>query len=195
MKTKRQLVPEMEERFFDQYGGVVYGAIKRLGIRRAHPDFEDYVQEGLLALDKAYETFPKELETEEDWVPFGGFAYRKVRWRIVDELRRKKKQTDREAELPEAFEALIPNADAELESDLIEREGMLDVLHLLNEEEQLYVLDVVVRGKTPTQMAETHGVSRKTIYKRRKRIAEKLRGLLLEKESGEGKEHGKIDHH
>lgn len=195
MKTTRYLTPEMEEKFFGQYSGVVYGAIKQLGIRRVHPDFEDYVQEGLLALVKAYETFPSKLEKEEDWEPFGGYAYRKVRWRIVDELRRKKKQADREAELPEAFDTLIPDPDSVLETDLIEKEAMLDVLHQLNAEEQLYVLDVVVRGKTPTQMAEDHGVSRKTIYKRRKRIAEKLRGLLVETEKGEEKEYGKIDYH
>ncbi|WP_028273438.1 sigma-70 family RNA polymerase sigma factor [Atopococcus tabaci] len=190
MKTKRKLASEMEDDFFKQYSVVVYGAVKRLGIWRSHPDYDDHVQEGLVALVDAYETFPERLETEEDWAPFGGYAYQKVRWRLLDNLRRKKKQTDREAQLPEAFDTLFPDTDAVWETDLIEKEWMLEVLHRLNEEEQLYVLDAVVRGKTPTEMARTRGVSRKTIYKRRKRIAEKLQGFLLEWENGEGNEHG-----
>ncbi|MFL2101313.1 hypothetical protein [Desemzia sp. FAM 23989] len=53
----RKLTEEKERDFFEQYSGMVHGALKRLGVWYMHPDYDDFVQQGLVNPVEAYETY------------------------------------------------------------------------------------------------------------------------------------------
>lgn len=92
----RKLTEEKEQEFFDQYSGMVHGALKRLGMWRMHPEYEDFVQQGLIKLVEAYETYPRDLEQEEYLKQFGGYAYQRVYWHMIDLLRKQRRKWESE---------------------------------------------------------------------------------------------------
>lgn len=190
--TKRRLTPEKEAAFFEQYAGIVYGAMKRLGILCTHPDYEDYAQHGLMKLVEAYETYPETVDHTNSRNPFAGYAYQRVRWHLLDLLRKAQKKTEHETGLPETFDTLYPDDQSPVEESQVERELVRSMLSLLTETEQRYLVDLVLHQLTPTEMAEKYGVSRKTVYTRRKKIGHKLRHFLpvLKNETGQAQQGG-----
>ena len=61
----RKLTEEKKWDFFDQYSGMVHGALKHLGTWYKHRDYDDFVQQVLMKLVEAYKTYPKDLEQAE----------------------------------------------------------------------------------------------------------------------------------
>lgn len=175
----RTLREEQERAFFDQHAGIVHGALKKLGVYRSHPDYDDYVQQGLLKLVEAYETFPKDLEQAEYLYQFTGFAYRKVSWHTLDLLRKQKRRSDREMSWPEDLEKEHPDTHLSFEQAYQDMDLLKEMLPLLTKQEQEYLLDAVVNRLSITEIAEKQGVSRKTVYQLKKRVAEKLNHFLL----------------
>lgn len=175
----RTLIEEQERAFFDQHVGIVHGALKKLGVYRSHPDYDDYVQQGLLKLVEAYETFPKDLEQAEFMYQFTGFAYRKVSWHMLDLLRKQKRKWDREMPWPEDLEKEQPDTRLSFEQAYQDMDLLKEMLPLLTKQEQSYLLDAVINRLSVTEIAEKQGVSRKTVYQWKKRVAEKLNHFLL----------------
>lgn len=76
----------------DNNQAVVYGALKHLGQRKNDPNYEDMFQEGCLVFVQAYVAFRKNYPL--DWEKVTGqsqclkYCYRKVRWFILDQLKR-----------------------------------------------------------------------------------------------------------
>lgn len=170
---KRELTAEMEVDFFYVHESIVYGAIRRCGISYLHPNYDDYVQIGLLKLVDAYEEFPKDLFQEAYFYQFTGYAFRKIRWAIIDELRRDQRKQENEGSLPETFDEWQSNSAYE-ETDFVIWELFHSMLHCLTEKEQMYLTDAVIHQMNVTEIAEKHQVSRKTVYTWKKNVAKKL---------------------
>lgn len=174
----RKLVEEKEQDFFDQYAGMVHGALKRLGVWHTHPDYDDFVQQGLLKLVEAYETYPKDLEQAEYLKQFGGYAYQKVYWHMIDLLRKQKRKWESEMAWPEDLEGQHPDTHLSIEQGYQEMELLAQMLPLLTKKERAYLVDAVVNQMNVTEIAQKQGVARKTVYVWKKQVAVKLAGFL-----------------
>lgn len=170
---KRELSEEMEADFFYVHESIVYGAIRRCGVSYMHPDYDDFVQIGLLKLVDAYKEFPKDLFQEEYFYQFTGYAFRKIRWAIIDELRREQRKHENEGALPETFDER-QSSDSNDETDWVIWELFHSMLHCLTEKEQEYLKDSVIHQMNVTEIAKKREVSRKTVYAWKKQVAKKL---------------------
>lgn len=179
MKMLRKLAVEKEEAFFERHSGIVFGALKKEGVLRSYPDYDDYVQQGLLKLVEAYETFPQDPEHPEFIYPFGGFAFRKVQWHIRDLRRKQHRIHSNESSWPEFMEENYPDTQPWFEENWLEMELFKEMLLLLTAKEQGYLIDAVVYQLTVTEIAPKNQVSRKTIYQWKKRIQQKLEHFLV----------------
>lgn len=175
----RLLSEEKERAFFDQHAGIVHGALKKLGVYRSHPDYDDFVQQGLLKLVEAYETFPEDLEQEAFLYQFTGYAYKKVRWHMLDLLRKQQRKWNYEMPWPDEVAMEQPDTQLSFEQSYQDMDLLKEMLPLLTKNEQAYLLDAVVKQLSVTEIAAKQGVSRKTVYQWKKRVAEKLNHFLL----------------
>ncbi|WP_035052321.1 sigma-70 family RNA polymerase sigma factor [Carnobacterium pleistocenium] len=175
----RTLSEDKERAFFDQHSKIVHGVLKKLNVSWRHADYDDFVQQGLLKLVEAYETFPEDLEQEEFLYQFTGFAYTKVRWHMLDLLRKQQRKWEREMPWPEHLESNRPDTQVPFEQAYQEMDLLKEMLPLLTKNEQAYLLDAVVNQLSVTEIAKKQAVSRKTVYQWKKRVAEKLNHFLL----------------
>lgn len=171
---KRQLTEELEHDFFFVHGSIVYGVLRKCGIGFNHPDYDDYVQVGLLKLVEAYETFPSDLNQEAYFYQFTGFAFQKIRWAVIDEMRKSIKNGERELLLGETLNQSLPQAMIETDSDWLIWELLPSMMDCLAPKEQLYLKDAAIEQLSISEIAKKQGVSRKTVYEWRKRTAAKL---------------------
>jgi len=177
MKTQekiRKLTEEMAADFFFVHDAIVYGALKKCQIPYNHPDYEDYVQMGRLKLVEAYEIFPKDLTEEEAFYQFTGYAFQKVKWGVLDEIRVMVRRAEREVSMPEDFEPMVVDDRSLVDAEIVMQDVYQSMLKCLTEVEQTYLNDAVILQLSVTDIAKKRGVSRKTVYAWRQRVAEKL---------------------
>lgn len=174
MTKYRTLKKEEELDFFTQYEGVVFGVLKRLNIYLFNSDYDEYAQIGRINLVNAYQTFPGDPWDEEQFEPFTSYAFTKIRWKIVDTMRQKARREEREQKWEEHFNHTLTSPNKSLSEVILEKEWLEEVLAHLNPPEQQLVIDLCVHRMTMTDIAKKEGVSRKTIYTRRKKVQEKL---------------------
>lgn len=186
MEIHRKLKSESEIDFFEQYEGVVFGVLKRLNISRNHPDYDDLAQIGRLKLVDAYETYPDDPWAEESRGQFVGYAFTKIRWGIIDAIRKLANRSEKEQEWNDTFDLTLPASDQPITDKVLENEWLQEVLQPLSDKEKRLVIDLCIHRLTITAIAEKEGVSRKTIYQRRKKVKEKLQTTRY-KEKGEVK--------
>lgn len=176
---ERKLMTENETAFFDRHSTIVFGVLKRLGIQKTHPDYDDFVQQGLLKLVEAYETFPEDPENEAFIYPFGGFAFTKIQWHIKDLRRKERRKALNESSWPVLMEENYPDRQSQFEKECLEMDLIYEMLEYLTKKEQLYLIDAVIYRLTVTEIAEKNQVSRKTIYQWRKSMMKKLQPFLV----------------
>lgn len=182
-EKKRKLTEEMADDFFFIHDAIVYGALKICQIPYNHPDYEDYVQIGRLKLVEAYESFPKDLMEEESFYQFTGYAFQKVKWGILDEIRIMVRRAERETPMPDDWEPMVVDERFTMDSDVVMSDVYQSMLACLTEVEQDYLNDAVSHQLSVTDIAKKRGVSRKTVYAWRARVAEKLAQYKTELEN------------
>lgn len=173
-EKNRNLSKELETDFFEIHQVIVYGCLRTLNISVNSPFYDDLIQIGLLALVEAYETFPKSLRNEETYYQFTGYAFQKVKWRMLDELDRTERMNKKEKSLDKiALDYLMrvkdPNDNETLTFLLLN-----SMMENLSTNEQDYLYETVINQLTVTEFARKKGVSRKTVYEWKKKIAQKL---------------------
>ncbi|WP_034549750.1 sigma-70 family RNA polymerase sigma factor [Carnobacterium funditum] len=175
----RKLSIEKETAFFERHSRIVFGVLKREGIQRTHPDYDDFVQQGLLKLVEAYETFPEDPEEEAFIYPFGGFAFKKIQWHVRDLRRKEQRMSLNESAWPALMEENYPDRQSHFENECLAMDLFQKMLVVLTKKEQLYLIDAVIYRLTVTEIAQNNQVSRKTIYQWRKSVITKLQPFLV----------------
>lgn len=178
MTKVRSLKREEEVDFFEQFEGVVFGVLKRMSIHYLHADYEEFAQIGRLSLVKAYETFPNDVVDDTHRGVFVSYAFTRIRWAILDVIRQKTRQKEHEQVWDDSFDHTLMDTSSDFEENLYEQEWLESVLSYLNAVESRLVIDLCLYHMTITDIAHKEGVSRQTIYKRRKSIQDKLRHKL-----------------
>ena len=174
MGIHRKLKREDELDFFEQFEGVVFGVMKRLTINPNQPNYDDYTQIGRLQLVHDYETFQKDPRLEENRRPFVSFAFTKIRWAIIDEIRKQCLKQEREQVWDESFDHTLTDTSVDMYLAIHEKEWLETIFSVLKEDEKRLVVDLCLHQMTMTAIAKKESVSRKTLYQRRNRIKEKL---------------------
>lgn len=169
----RILTEELAEDFFFVHEGLVYGALKKCGINRLHQNYDDFVQIGLWTLVRVYEQFPDDLTQEEYYYQFTGFAFQKIRWAIIDEIRKDQLKKEREQVVAEFFEEDV-GCTSESNEDWLVWQLLPSMLNCLAPAEQNYLKDTVFNQLSVTEIAKKYEVSRKTVYQWKKRTGIKL---------------------
>lgn len=164
-------IPEEEEAFFSQYEGIVYKVLKDLSIHRLHLSYDDLLQNGRIKLFEAYEEM-----IQSDLFPEGfvGYAYRKIRWALLDILRKEQKHQQTQAAWTDELNELLPSGGITLIDHICEVEWIHSLWKQLTDLEKLLVFDLVFLQLSVTDAAKKQNISRKTIYARRQKIQSKL---------------------
>lgn len=178
MEIHHKLQTENELAFFHQFEGVIFGVLKQLTIHPQSAYYDDLTQIGRLKLVESYEKFPDDPFDEEHQGRFVGFAFTRIRWGIIDEIRKQALREQREQIWDESFDHTLSNSDDCLLDNTIENEWFQEVLAPLKEEEKRLVIDLCLHNLTITAIAKKEQVSRKTIYKRRNHIKQSLQKTM-----------------
>ncbi|AZP04965.1 sigma-70 family RNA polymerase sigma factor [Jeotgalibaca ciconiae] len=173
----RQLTEQNMQQLLDQYEGVVYSAMKKVGIYKRHPSFDDFYQIGCIKLFEAYETCEKDPLLEEHRHQFVYYASQRLQWAFLDEMRRDKKRFEKEEwqSDEQIMSFSLPN---EFEENMFLKEQLYYLLALLSPNEYAFLYDRFCLNLSVTKIATKHGVSRKTVYQWRKKLQEKARFLM-----------------
>lgn len=172
---KRQLKEDLADDFFFVHESIIYGVLRACHITLTNPDYEDFLQIGRIKLVEAYEYFPKNLSSEMHFYQFTGYAYQRIRWAILDEVRKDSKRYSNEYELSEEYLSFIPNEADINEDNILLSDLFQSMLYCLSKREQDYLIDAVIYRLNMSEIARKYGVSRKTVYKLKYRVSEKLK--------------------
>lgn len=173
---RRELTESDMLTLLQMYQGVVYSALKKLGMYRSHQDFDDYYQEGCLQLFEAYEVCTSDPLVDANRYAFIHFLQKRLHWAFLDYMRKEKRLRMQETPADSSF--LLEAGGAATFADTVETGSLLqDLLPLLHEQERAYLRDRIFQDLSMTEIAQKHRVSRKTVHEWRRRIQEKAAQL------------------
>lgn len=137
---------------------------------RIYVNRDEYRQVGLIGLWQALVKYDASVCALEPYL------YTQVRFHIMNELRRKYRQMEKEVQDEQVFLYLAQNDDV--------HKSQIELIELLEElcvEERQLIEYAYFHGYQVRELAKIFGVAEVTIKKRKKRVLEKLRHLIMEK--------------
>ena len=142
----------------------VCGAIKAAGVRKDYQEYADLVQDGVLI-------YAGMLEKSQDH-DIDRFAFKKILWHTLDELRKVQRREERSEEI---------NNELELKKEKIEWDNLIilkDKVKELNGIEKLVFFEHLLAQKEITNLVEVAGCSRRTLQRVKKNLLFKLKQAL-----------------
>ena len=150
--------------------GLVHSIVGRF-LTRSHPDYDDAVQEGLLAVERAKETFDS---ARAKW---STYASRCIRNAVVDLIRKEKREHELQAPLEDSIPA--PEPEAEDPGFQLQRELLRHLIDRLPEtERQVIRFRYGFEDEEPLSQRETAkrlGLPRTTVLRIEERALRMLR--------------------
>ncbi|NEF85717.1 sigma-70 family RNA polymerase sigma factor [Ligilactobacillus murinus] len=154
---------------------VIYGVLKHLHVSRQDPDYEDLVVEGQIAFAQAYCAYCQAHDsvTEEAVMPY---LYQKIKWRLLDLLRKQTRTKQRECGLPENADELWIVANCQ-NDDVIIRDLLERLWNLCTPKERKFLELQLYSNLNLVKTAKMLEISRKTVYNYKRSILRKLDSL------------------
>ncbi|MCT4458205.1 sigma-70 family RNA polymerase sigma factor [Lactiplantibacillus paraplantarum] len=153
---------------------LLYGALKAAHVTKYHPQFEDCVTVAHLTWLAAYQNYEPELLT--NLVDFRKFAFRRIKWRTVDYLRKQTLRTQSQVKLEHALPiAIDPMADQEIHWQLAAL--LTELLAQCRPGERIYLTEFFLEEQSVASIMHRHQVSRRTVYNWRTRLLTKAHQL------------------
>ena len=143
---------------------LVCGAIKAAGVRKDYQEYADLVQDGVLI-------YAGMLEKSQDH-DIDRFAFKKILWHTLDELRKVQRREERSEEI---------NNELEFKKEKIEWDNLIilkDKVNQLNGIEKLVFFEHLLAQKEITNLVEVAGCSRRTLQRVKKNLLFKLKQAL-----------------
>ena len=143
---------------------LVCGAIKAAGVRKDYQEYADLVQDGVLI-------YAGMLEKSQDH-DIDRFAFKKILWHTLDELRKVQRREERSEEI---------NNELEFKKEKIEWDNLIilkDKVQELNGIEKLLFFEHLLAQKEITNLVEVAGCSRRTLQRVKKNLLFKLKQAL-----------------
>lgn len=163
-----------------QFEALIHKTMSRLNIPQNNMFYEDFTQELALELIEIYQTFEGEpLASDIDRYKFTAYAGRGLYWQGLNLLRQDKLDTFYATDEEEMDWLQEQGEDAaEIFTTSIYIEDFLKQAKVRLSTEDYQLLLHLMEGKyTMQELAELMGVSRDTIYQRRKKIQGRLKDL------------------
>lgn len=171
----------------DNHEGVIFGALKHLGVNRQCPYFDDLVQEGRLTFVQGYLNYDADIAADEG--KFLAAMYHKIRWRFIDLLRRQTKQTshhefslDNELIPLEIKEAVTVDSTAQDSyiNQLVRDDFFNRLFTICSANERKFLIGAVLKQKSATEIAHEYKVTKQAVYKWKKGVQAKASLIQLE---------------
>ena len=143
---------------------LVCGAIKAAGVRKDYQEYADLVQDGVLI-------YAGMLEKSQDH-DIDRFAFKKILWHTLDELRKVQRREERSEEI---------NNELEFKKEKIEWDNLIilkDKVQELNGIEKLVFFEHLLAQKEITNLVEVAGCSRRTLQRVKKNLLNKKKNAL-----------------
>ena len=143
---------------------LVCGAIKDAGVRKDYQEYADLVQDGVLI-------YAGMLEKSQDH-DIDRFAFKKILWHTLDELRKVQRREERSEEI---------NNELEFKKEKIEWDNLIilkDKVQELNGIEKLVFFEHLLAQKEITNLVEVAGCLRRTLQRVKKNLLVKLKNAL-----------------
>lgn len=143
---------------------LVCGAIKAAGVRKDYQEYADLVQDGVLI-------YAGMLEKSQGQ-NIDRFAFKKILWHTLDELRKVQRREERSEEI---------NNELEFKKEKIEWDNLIilkDKVQELNGIEKLVFFEHLLAQKEITNLVEVAGCSRRTLQRVKKNLLVKLKNAL-----------------
>lgn len=175
MKSFNGITNGEADKCIEEFTGIIYRVMKELNLPIKTSDGDEFIQIGYITLLHAYIAFGEDPFEGQARFRFIAYAKTRIRWKFMDVLRKKTKVSSKEVFLDDSRE------NVENESylyDFSDIERILSLKPSLTEGEWVYVKAVAFEGLTPTELAKREGVHRQTIYKRRDRVANKIKEIV-----------------
>lgn len=176
MKKLKQLDDAQAEKCLEEFSGVIYQVMTQLRLSFYTADADEFIQQGSIALLHALIAFGENPYIGESRYKFVAFAKTRIRWKFLDILRQENKKKMRESHLDSSYENVADTQTTGYE--YIAAERVLALRHHLTNEEWRYIHAVVFEGISSSAFAKREGIHRSTVYKRRAKLAEKLKPLI-----------------
>lgn len=162
-----------KSRVLEQFDPLVHKTLARLFISPRHVSYEDYAQELRVKLLEIEASFDGNA-LGEDRIRFVAFAGRGLYWFLVS-LLRKEKQLNSVSfdDIEAAVECEVP-----VESSRLELMFFMEEARRRLDAAEFELFQLLIDGEwTVTEIARFYKVQRKAIYRRKKKIVEKLSDL------------------
>ncbi|GAB6092285.1 sigma-70 RNA polymerase sigma factor region 4 domain-containing protein [Furfurilactobacillus curtus] len=154
---------------------VVYGVLKRLHISPRHQDYEDLLSEGRLIYVDVFMEYVSQID-DHDPAALHRYAYQRLYWRLLDYLRKKTVTTQHQTSLPDHSTQPDPQIDV---AHQLETSDLCQLIQTrLDQDERQFLGDLLTEPLNLTVLATKYQISRPTLYKRRRHLANKLRLTL-----------------
>lgn len=162
------------------YDELVQACLASCGVHLHHPYRQDLEQIAYITLIYGVISYRDDLQSEESIDRFAGYVYQRIRWRVIDELRRLERSHLREQRLDDQqWQVLGTDQSRKRAEEITETEDLYRRLcERLSRGGQQYLEGAYRKGLTVTEMSRSYGVSRQTIYNWRKEVQDVSRQLL-----------------
>ena len=140
---------------------LLYGALKAAQVTKYHPQFEDCVTVAHLTWLSAYQNYAPELPA--NLPDFRKFAFRRIKWRTVDYLRKQTLRTQSQVNLEHALPITI-NPMTEQETHWQLTALLTELLVQCRPGERIYLTEFFFEEQTVSSIMRRHQVSRRTVY-------------------------------
>ncbi|KZU13846.1 RpoE DNA-directed RNA polymerase specializedsigma subunit sigma24-like protein [Lactiplantibacillus plantarum] len=155
---------------------LLYGALKAAQVTKYHPQFEDCVTVAHLTWLSAYQNYAPELPA--NLLDFRKFAFRRIKWRTVDYLRKQTLRTQSQVNLVHALPiAIDPMTEQETHWQLT------DLLVQCRPGERIYLTEFFLEEQSVASIMRRHQVSRRTVYNWRASLLVKAHQLYQQQAS------------
>jgi RNA polymerase sigma factor (sigma-70 family) len=168
----------------DDHELVIYGVLKRLNVTQQLDYYDDFVQEGRLLFVQSYQQYPEDIDADPQ--KFLRRTYWFIYWRLMDQLRRRTRQNshhefslDNELLPDEVKEAIVFDAhdQCSIEFQIISDDFFQRLFKQCSKNEQRYLLGVVCKQQSLTEIAADYGVTRQAVYKWQQQVRRKAQLL------------------
>ncbi|GEK27914.1 sigma-70 family RNA polymerase sigma factor [Furfurilactobacillus siliginis] len=154
---------------------VLFGVMKRLNVRVHDTYYEDVISEGRIiyaAVYVEYVTAKHEFDAEK----LRRYAYQRLYWRLLDYLRNHTRSSNHQTPLTDAMIAYLPDPQT---AGSVETSDLFTRIALICDVADRRLLSLLMQSElNMSQIARQLGVSRPTLYKRRRILAAKLAHYL-----------------
>lgn len=166
---------------------LVHAVLKQLHISTSMDCYDDFFQEGCLIFAQAYAKFPDDPEDPENERQLMNFAFKRIYWRLLDQLRHQFWEKEHwlgsmnDDNLDEStinhfcFDHRSNAPFARLEN----ADFFTQLERRCSPKEKLYLRARLLSDLTDSEIAQQYGVSRQTVHSWKRGLIRKARSLPL----------------